>query len=39
MKTENPIYDALLAEVGPLMEDVDTEYVLLASRAVLEALR
>lgn len=33
--TENPIYDALLAEVGPLFETVDTDYVLLASQAVL----
>lgn len=30
-----PIYDHLLAEVGPLIEDVDTDYVLLASQAVL----
>lgn len=35
MTTSMPIYDQLVAEFGPLFPEVDTDFVLLASQAVL----
>lgn len=32
---ETPIHDAVLAELGPPCEPVDTEYVVLAAQAVM----
>lgn len=33
--TQNPIYDQVLADRGPLFDPVDTDYVLLVSQAVM----